>query len=57
MVLVSVELSELGTWSRRKTQVEHKYLLKPAQTNSYRLRVTGANEGCEERGQPGAASP
>lgn len=46
----SVELSELGTWSRRKTQVEQRYLLKPAQTNNYRLPMTDANEGCEERG-------
>lgn len=49
-------LSELGTWHRRKTHVEQRNLLKPAQTNNYRLPVTGANEGCQERGQTDAAS-
>lgn len=46
----SVELSELGTWHRRKTRVEQRYLLQPAQTKNYRLPVTGANEGAVKRG-------
>lgn len=43
----SVELSEPGTWHKRKTQVEQRYLLKPAQTRNHRLPVTSIDDGCQ----------